>query len=287
MSALAGGKVPRAIAGAVLAIAGPASARQDPPAWTRPTAPFHVVGNIWYVGTEGLAAYAIKTRGGTMLLDATMDENVPAILANLRAIGVAPGDVKTILVSHAHFDHAAGDAAMKRATGATLLAGARDVAALESGDPPGETLYPAVRFPAVKVDREVRDGDRVVLGETVMTAVATAGHTPGCTTWTMRTVETGRRLAVVFPCSISVAGNRLVGNARYPGIVADFRRSFARLGALKADVVLPAHPEIADVMPRKAAGGGLRFVDASVLGRLVAKARVAFDADLARQRKPI
>ena len=264
---------------AVSALAGPAVA-QDPPAWTRPIAPFRVIGAIDYVGTEGLAAYLIHTSAGAILIDGTMEENAPVVARNIVARGVKLRDVKLILVSHAHFDHVAAVAALKRMTGAKLVAGAGDRAALESGIPPGETSYGVIRFPAVPVDRAVRDGDRVTLGDVMLRAVPTPGHTPGCTSWAMRIVQNRRPLDVLFACSLTVAGNRLVGNRRYPGIVADFRKSFNRLGALKADVVLPFHPESVDLMSRVAKN---TLIDRAVLPKMVGDARAAFATDLAKQ----
>ena len=265
----------------------PAAAQLDPPAWTRPTAAFHIVGPIWYVGTEGLAAYLIKTRSGAILLDGTMAQNVPAIERNIVSLGVPIRDVKLLLNSHAHFDHAAGLAKLKADSGARLAAGAGDVAALDTGVPPGEVSYGVIRFPAVHVDRAVRDGEQVRLGEVALTAHATPGHTPGNTSWSMRVVAGGRRLDVVFAGSLTVAGNRLVGNRRYPGIVADFRHSFARMAVLPADVVLPAHPETADVLgrgQRAAAGDAATFVAPGLLATLTAEAKAAFEAELARQQ---
>lgn len=253
----------------------------DPPAWTRPIAPVRLVGPITYVGTEGLAAYLIRTPAGAIVIDATLAENVPAIERNIVAAGVKLNDVKLLLNSHAHFDHAAGLARLKADTGARLAAGAGDVAALEAGVPPGETSYGVVRFPAVKVDRAVRDGERVGLGGTVLTAIATPGHTPGNTSWSMRVTQGGEPLDVLFLASLTVAGNKLVANARYPGIVADFRRSFARLAGVHADVVLPMHPETADVLGRAKAG---TLVVPGLLARLVAEARVAFEGELVKQR---
>ena len=250
-----------------------------PPAWIRPTEPFHIVGPIWYVGSEGLASYLIKTREGAILIDGTMAENVPGILRNIAALGVRAQDVRMLLATHAHFDHVAGNAAMLRATGARLFAGERDVAALESGTPPGEVDYEAVRFPPVHVTRAMRDGDTLHLGGTTLRAVATPGHTPGCTSWTMRVVDHGRPLHVVFACSLSGGGNILVGNRRYPDIVADYRRSFARMAALPADVVLPAHPEIADVMKHKQDG---RWIQPGLLRRIAEKSAQDFNAELAR-----
>lgn len=258
----------------------PASAQLDPPAWSRPTRQFHIVGPIWYVGTEGLSSYLIKTRAGAIVIDGTLAENVPAIRRNIVAAGVPIRQVKLLLLSHAHFDHAAGLAGLKRATGARLVVGARDAAAVRTGTPPGETSYGVIRFPAVPVDRAVRDGDTVTLGGVTLTAVSTPGHTPGCTTWTMRVVERGRPLNVVFPCSVTVAGNLLFANRAYPGIAQDFRSSFARLAALPADVVLPAHPEGADVLERARTGN---WVAPGLLRQIVVKARDDFDRELIRQ----
>lgn len=267
--------------------ASPAAAALDPPAWTEPTAPFHIVGNVYYVGSKGLAAYLIVTRRGLILLDGTMAENVPQIEANIATLGFRLKDVRLLLNSHAHFDHAAGLARLKQDSGATLLASAGDRTALETGKPPSLTSYGLVTFPPVKLDRVLSDGRPVRLGEVALTPVITPGHTPGCTTWTMHTVEASRMLRVVFPCSLTVAGNRLVGNSGYPGIVADFRKTFPRVATLSADVVLPAHPEGADVLgrhERQAAGDRVAFVAPRLLAKLATEAAAAFEIELARQQ---
>lgn len=263
-----------------LGIAAQASS-QNPAAWTRTTFAFNVIGPVDYVGTEGLAAYLIHTSAGAILIDGTMPENAAAIVRNVVARGVKMRDVKYLLLSHAHFDHAGGLAALKRASGAKLVVGAADAAAVNSGIPPGETNYGVIRFPAAKVDRAIRDGERVTLGGVTLTAVATPGHTPGCTSWMMR-LPGSKPLNVLFACSVTVAGNKLVGNRAYPGIVADFRRSFDKLGAMQADVVLPFHPESVDLMGRKARGA---LVDRTVLPEMVADARTAFEADLTKQAR--
>ncbi|MFL0414448.1 subclass B3 metallo-beta-lactamase [uncultured Sphingomonas sp.] len=274
--------LPAVLGAAALFVAAPAVAQGDPPAWTRPIAPFNVLGPIDYVGTEGLAAYLIRTPAGAILIDAPMEQNAAAIERSIAARGVKLADVKLILLSHAHFDHAGGLAALKKATGAKLVVGAGDAAAVNTGTPPGETSYGVIRFPAAKVDRAIRDGQQVTLGGVTLTAVATPGHTPGCTSWSMKLPHQGRTLDVLFACSVTVAGNKLVGNKRYPGIEADFRRSFATLGAMKADVVLPFHPESVDLLGRVKRGA---LVDRAVLPKMVADARTAFDADLAKQRQ--
>ncbi|QYE34306.1 subclass B3 metallo-beta-lactamase [Polymorphobacter sp. PAMC 29334] len=258
----------------------------DAPAWSEPTPPFRIVGNIYYVGTKGLAAYLIASPRGLILLDATLEGNVRQIEASIVSLGFRLRDIRILLNSHAHFDHAAGLARLKRDTGATMLASAGDRGALESGTPPSVVDYGVVAFPPVKIDRVLVDGEPVRLGDIAMTPVITPGHTPGCTTWTMTAVERERRLRVVFPCSLTVAGNALIGNTGYPGIVADFRRSFVSLAALKADVVLPAHPDIAGVLARKArrdAGDLDAFIAPESLGHIVADAAKAFDVELARQ----
>ncbi len=261
--------------------AAPPVAQLDPPAWTRPIAPVPLIGPITYVGTEGLAAYLIRTRAGAILIDGTLAENVPAIERNLTAAGVRLADVKLLLSSHAHFDHAAGLQQLKRDTGARLAAGVGDRAALEAGVPPGETSYGVIRFPAVAVDQAVRDGATVRLGGTTLTAIATPGHTPGNTSWLLRATDRGRPVRVLFLGSLTVAGNRLVGNGRYPTIVADFRRSFARLARVQADVILPMHPETADVLGRAGAG---TLIAPDLLPKLVADALAAFEAELAKQQ---
>jgi glyoxylase-like metal-dependent hydrolase (beta-lactamase superfamily II) len=279
---------PRSRMGALAVIAGMPLllGAADPPAWTRPQAPFPIAGPIVYVGSEGIAAYLIKTSAGAILIDGTLAQNAGMIARNIAAAGVRPRDVRMILVTHAHSDHVGAVAALKRMTGARVVVGDGDVRAVATGVPPGETNYGVIRFPAVHVDRAVRDGDTVRLGNVTLTARATPGHTPGCTTWTMSIAGMPRPLRVVFPCSVSVAGNRLVGNTAYPGIVGDYRRSIAMLSTLPAEIVLPSHPELADVLARgkrRAAGDAKAFIDPTLLPAIVAKARTALSAELAKQ----
>lgn len=264
-----------------------AVAALDPPAWTHPAMPFTIVGPISYVGTEGLAAYLIKTDAGLILLDGTMAQNVPSIEANIRSLGYRLSDVKLLLNTHAHFDHAAGLARLKRDTGATFMASAAEKPALESGKPPSDTNYGLVRFPPVKVDRVLADGPALHLGGVAMIPILTPGHTPGCTTWTMAVQDRGRARRVIFPCSISVGGNILVGNKGYPGIVGDYRRTFARMRTLHADIVLPAHAELADIWGREQrlrAGDADAFIAPDLLPKLVDEAEKAFNAELAKQQ---
>lgn len=266
---------------AVLAVG--AAPHAHPPEWTQPTAPFRIVGPIYYVGTEGIAVYLIKTDEGLILLDGGMEESVPAIENNITALGFKLSDVKLMLATHAHYDHAAGLAKLKDDTGATFAASEADRAAYESGTPPSEVNYGVRTFPGVKVDKVLLDDHPVTLGNITMTPVITPGHTPGCTTWKMRVFEDKRPLNVVFPCSITVAGNKLVGNQGYPDIADDFRYTFARMRTLQADVVLPSHPEAAGVMARarkRDAGDGDAFLAPDLLPDMVDKAEADFDKQI-------
>ena len=258
-----------------------------PVAWHTATAPFPVAGPIYYVGTEGIAVYLIRTRDGLILLDGGLEENVSLVAQSIRTLGFDPRDVKLMIATHAHYDHVAALAGLKRLTGARFLASTGDRQAYETGTPPSDTNYGVIRFPAVHVDGTVIDGRAVSLGGVTLTPVLTPGHTPGCTSWRMMVSDQGHRRDVLFLCSITVAGNRLVRNKGYPGIVADFRRTFAKLRPVHADIVLPGHAEQADIMGkarRRAAGERDAFIDASLLPRLVRESQLAFDAELAKQQ---
>ena len=282
-----------AAAMAVVALSAPMPATaQDKTSWTRPVAPFRIVGPVYYVGTEGLAAYLITSGHRAILFDGTLAQNAPLIERNIVHLGFRLKDVKIIINSHAHFDHAGGIAQLRRDTGAQFYASPGDRWALEHGEHDSDTDYPRGHFPKVAVDRVLRDEEVVALGGVRLTATFTPGHTKGCTTWSTRVAEAdrpvaGRVLNVIFPCSLTVAGNLLVGNKAYPQIAQDFERSFAVLGAMKADVVLTNHPEVADVLGREArvkAGERSAFVDPGLLHRIVADARADFATDLAQAR---
>jgi metallo-beta-lactamase class B len=277
----------RLMFGLMLAATGAHAQGANPAAWGTPTAPFRIVGNVHYVGTKGLAAYLIATPKGAILLDATMTGNAATVERNIRASGFRLSDVKWLIATHEHWDHVGALAEIKRDTGAILLAEAAQKRGLEIGNAVSENDAHPRPFAPVKVDRVLADGATIRLGGVALTPILTPGHTPGCTSWSLRVVDRGRPLNVVFPCSITVAGNRLVGNRTYPGLVADFRKSFARLEAIPADIVLPAHPEAADVLGREAkvkAGQRDAFVEPGLLRKFVGEARVAFDEELRKQQ---
>ncbi len=276
------------IAAGLVALTLPALAAAWPAAWTKPTEPYHVAGNIYYVGSEGLSAYLISTSSGLIQIDGGMpDGGADIIEANIRRLGFKAADVKILLNTHAHIDHAGGLAKLKADTGAKLYASGGDRKALEQGRHIGDNENGEVSFPPVKVDRTVRDGDKIKLGETVLIAVLTPGHTPGCTTWTLAVNDKGRPLNAVFYGSTSVAGNALVGNKAYPRIVDDYRQSFTRLKATPADLFLPNHPEMADLAVKRGRAltpGSNPFVDPGEMSRYVARSEQEFQRELARQQ---
>ena len=150
-------------------LAGGASPANTPPEWSRPTQPFHIVGPIYYVGTEGIAAYLIRTGNGLILLDGGLEENAPLVERNIAELGFRLNDVKLMIASHAHYDHVAALAQLKRDSGAAFASSAGDREAYETGTPPSEVSYGVIRFPPVKVDRVVVDGRPITLGGVTVT----------------------------------------------------------------------------------------------------------------------
>ena len=255
-------------------------------AWNKPTEPFKVIGNIYYVGTDGLASYLITTPEGHVLIDTGLPEANTQIKANIAKLGFKVSDVKLMLNTHAHLDHAGGFAELKKDTGAQLIAGERDKPLLEGGYYPGQETAKELAFPPVKVDRTVKDGDVVKLGDVVLTAHATPGHSPGCTSW-MLDVKDGEtvRSAIIF-CSATVALNRLVSSPTYPGIVEDYKTTFAWARGVKPEVFLAPHPEMfgmADKRKQIAEGAPNPFVKPGEFNAYIAGLEKAFEAGLAKQ----
>lgn len=274
---------------AVLALTTTVRADAPPASWTKPIRPYRVVGNIYYVGSEGLSAWLISSSEGHVLLDSgPSPAGAKLIEANVQTLGFKLADVKILINTHAHFDHAGGLAQLKADTGAKVWASRPDKPALEKGQHFGDNDNGLTPFAPVKVDKSFGDGQKLKLGETTLVAHLTSGHTIGCTTWTTQVVERGQPLNVTFPCSTSVAGNVLVGNKTYKSIVADYRATFARLAVLPTDVMLPGHEEQGRLLDkrRKMLGGDTKaFIDPTELPTSVEASRKAFETELARQQK--
>jgi len=211
--------------------------------------PHLVVGNIYYVGTRTLSAYLITTPAGHILLNSTYERNVRTIAASVAQLGFVFTDVKILLGTHAHGDHQEGDALVKELTGAQVMAMAEDVPALRAIAPGGKP-HP--------VDRVLRDGETVTLGGTSLVAHLTAGHTRGCTTWTMKAADSGRSYDVVFACSYRAPADVT------PAIEAEFARTFKVIRGLPCDVPLGDHPaqyDMAAKFARLKPGAPNPFID--------------------------
>jgi metallo-beta-lactamase class B len=264
-----------------LLAAGPAAAQRN---WNTPTEPFRVIDDIYYVGTEGLSSFLIVTPEGHILIDGALEASAPLIEANIAKLGFKLGDVKILLNSHAHFDHSAGLAQLKRDTGATLAAMQADVSALEGGFYLGSEDEKRFAAPPVKVDRVLKDGDTVELGGRVLRANHTPGHSPGCTSWGTTARDGERSYEVLVFCSATVAANRITPPLQYPGIVEDYRRTFAKAKTLQVDVPLAPHPEFFDLLAKRertrANPAQNAFIDPGAFRPFIEKAEAAFEATL-------
>ena len=270
------------------AIAGSAGAQASPD-WTEPFPAFHIAGNLYYVGSKGLANYLITTPQGLILINSDLETNVPMIRASVEKLGFKFSDIKILLISHAHWDHDAGSATIKSMTGAQYMVMDADVPVVESGGKAdfqyGDT--PSSLYTATKVDRVLHDGDTVTLGGTTLVAHLTPGHTKGCTTWTMKVQEGGKTYDVVIVGSPNVnAGYKLVNNTAYPQIASDYERMFTVLKALPCDIFLGAHGDYFGMIAKYArmtAGDANVFVDPNGYKAYITEREQAFRTELARQ----
>jgi len=259
----------------------------------QPAAPFRIIGNIYYVGASDIASYLIHTPAGDILLDGGLVQTAPQIEANIKTLGFELNDVKVLLNSHVHFDHAGGLAELKKSSGASLVAMDTDSKQLERGGHGDFFFGDADLFPAVRPDRVIHDGDTVSLGGTTLTAHLTAGHTRGCTTWTMTAKEADKDYNVIFFCSASVLdGYVLVDGsghpASYPGIAEDYEKSFRIWKALPCEVFLGAHGQFFDLTEKREAlkNGAQKnpFIDPSGYQAYVSQKEEDFRKELDRQK---
>jgi len=213
----------------------------DDPERTERVEPFKIIGNLYFVGSRlHYPAYLITGTEGHVLIDTTYEEMVPDIVENINKLGFKIDDVKYLLSSHAHHDHVGGHSAMREITGAVTMATAADAAVIESG---GKADFRASDlWEPGKVDRIIQDLEQIRLGDTVLQAHLTPGHTKGCTTWTTRIEENGKKYDVVIICGARMnTGEALVNNPDYPDLPAEFAYTFAKLKILPVDIYLGAH----------------------------------------------
>jgi metallo-beta-lactamase class B len=218
--------------------------------WNLPQTPFRIFGNTYYVGTAGLSAILITSDGGHILLDGALPDSAPLIEANVRALGFQPRDIRLILNSHEHFDHAGGLAALQRSTGGRVVASPPAARALRQGHPtPEDPQYRSslkAPYPAVKNAETIADGIALRVGSLTITPHFTPGHTPGATTWSWRSCEGTRCVDIVYADSltpVSDDGFRFTGDEKRSSIVDTFRRSITRVEELPCDIILAPHPE--------------------------------------------
>ena len=261
-----------------------AAASADGNPWTTPVTPFTIVAPIHYVGTKDLAAYLITTPAGHILIDGAVPSMAGEIEKSIRALGFKPEEIKILLTTQAHFDHAGTMAHFAALSKASVRIMQGDERLIADG---GRSDYlfgkqTEFNYAPVKVDVVLKDGDVITLGGVSLTALRTPGHTPGCATYTMSVTDKGKTYAVVFPGSTTVnPGTRLVKNPSYPGIADDYRRTLDRLAALKPDIYLAAHASAFDLEAKRArlkTDGVAAFVDPDGYRKLHAQKREAFEA---------
>ncbi len=260
--------------------------------WLAPEAPLRVFGNTFFVGFSGMSVGLIDTGDGLILIDGALPQAVDAIEANIRKLGFRPQDIRWILSTEPHYDHAGGLAALAKDTGATVVASPEAAEVLRRGrsgtDDPQHAWLEA--FPPVDRIKVMRDGETLRLGRTVITAHATPGHTAGSMSWSWRSCEKDDCRTVVFGSSlnpISADGYRFTDPAN-AGVVASFRRTFARLRTLPCDILLTAHPEQGGFDRRLAAyragGGPQAFVDPSACRTYADAFEQRLEARLTKER---
>ena len=257
------------------------------PGDNEPVAPFQIADGLYYVGASDIASYVIKTRDGLILIDGGYDTTAPQILANLKTLGFQPKQVKILLSTHAHLDHAGGLAQLKRETGAPLYVSQADGELMIRGGKGDFFLKDLAPYPPVTPDRVVTDGQKISLGGVTLTAHLTPGHTRGCTTWTFPVKADGKLRQALVLCSNSVlTGYKLVNNSEYPTIAADYQASYATWKALPCDVFLASHGIFYGLKAKRAAmapGKPNPFVDPEGCKAFFAKGEAGFQAELARQ----
>jgi metallo-beta-lactamase class B len=247
--------------------------------WNKPFPPHKVIGNVYFVGTGELGSFLIVTPQGNILINSDFETTVPFLKANIEKLGFKVGDTRILLGSHAHGDHMEGDAMIKELTGAKVMVMEQDIPALKLMKPGGKE-HP--------IDRILKDGDKVELGGTTLVAHLTAGHTKGCTSWTLKTKEGAKTYDVIILGSIGWnPGYVLVNNKDYPQIADDYVRSFAKLRAMHVDVFLASHGSfynLTEKYPKLGKDGENPFIDPAGFQAHIDEKEKSFKEELARQQ---
>lgn len=254
----------------------------------RPAPPFRIMGNLYYVGANSVTSFLITTPEGHILIDGGFVETVPLIRRGVEALGFRFEDIRVLLNSHGHIDHAGGLAEIKRLTGAKLIASELEAPLLERGGRGDDLLGDAGAYEPVEVDRRLPDRGTVELGGMKLTAHVTAGHTRGCTSWAFEIDDAGVARLAVSICSLSILpGVRLGTNPTYPGIAEDYARSIERLASLPCEVFLAAHAgffHLAEKRERLPDADSNPFIDPDGYREYLARARQRLDERRGEER---
>jgi metallo-beta-lactamase class B len=273
-------------------VAAPDPAMQPCPAdagWSDPARPAHVYANTWYVGTCGISAILVTSPDGHVLIDGATEQAAPMIEANVRALGCRVEDIRYLLNSHAHLDHAGGLARLAKDSGATLIALEASAKTLEHGasardDPQFGELGP---FPALRDVRRIADRETVTVGKLVLTAHATPGHTAGSTSWTWTACENGDCRAMVYADSVSAVSAeayRYSDEQAHPGVVDAFRNSLDRIAALPCDILMTPHPSASRLFARLGPSASEALIDPTACARYAGEARQRLQARLDKEK---
>jgi metallo-beta-lactamase class B len=266
------------------------AAAQDRSQWTQPFPPFKLIGNVYWVGTYDLSTYLITTDAGHIVINTGFAATVPEIKKGVEQLGFDFDDVEILTATHAHFDHVAGLAELKRLTGAQVLMSEADAVLLEDG---GKSDFrfgddPATNFEPVPVDRRLKDRDTIALGGVTVTAHHHPGHTKGATSFTLTVREAGRDYRVVIANMGSInPGVTVSGMPDYPAIGDDYARTFAKQKALPVDIFLASHAQQFGLHEKYTPGDAYdpdRFVDPQGYLAAVERLERTYVEQLARER---
>lgn len=265
------------------------NAQSDPTAreWNKPTEPFRIIGNVYYVGSEGISSFLITTKKGHILIDGGFEETAPQIISNIKRLGFDISQVRILLNSHSHYDHAGGLSELKQKSGARLLVTGPEARMLAQGGRNDFAYGDELPYAKVTADQIIRDGETIRLGNESIVALSTPGHTKGATTFLMTVTENGKPYKVVFASSISAPGYQLKNNRKYPRVASDLQKSFAILEKLPCDVFLTFHSGFFNMLEKRGRiekVGGNPFIDRDGLRAYVKTMREQFLTQLAAEK---
>ncbi|WP_164115141.1 L1 family subclass B3 metallo-beta-lactamase [Stenotrophomonas maltophilia] len=248
--------------------------------WLQPMAPLQIADHTWQIGTQDLTALLVQTADGAVLLDGGMPQMASHLISNMKVRGVAPQDLRLILLSHAHADHAGPVAELKRRTGAKVAANSESALLLARGGSNDLHFGDDITYPPANADRIIMDGEVVTVGGIAFTAHFMPGHTPGSTAWTWTDTRDGKPVRIAYADSLSAPGYQLKGNPRYPRLVEDYRRSFATVRGLPCDLLLTPHPGASNWDYAAGAKAGAKALTCKAYADA---AEQKFDAQLAKE----